>query len=47
VAQFSLRVIENESGSTRFSIENMTAQDAAGQPVPVVAPLPSVIAVTP
>lgn len=47
VAQFTLRVIENESGSTPFAIENVTAQDAAGQAVPVVAPPPSVITVTP
>ena len=47
VAQFTLRVTESESGSTQFSIENMTAQDAAGQSVPLAAPQPSVIAVTP
>jgi general secretion pathway protein D len=47
VAQFMLRVVESERGATQFSIENVTAQDAAGQPVSVSVPQPVTVTVTP
>jgi hypothetical protein len=47
VAQLTLRIKENEGGTTQFSIENAAAQDAAGQAVPVTAPQPSVVNITP
>ena len=45
VAQFTLRA--KQGGPARFSVENVAAQDATGQPVPILPQQPGVVTITP